>query len=200
MSTQDLPAAKKLTKAKRRDQLLQTALAIVRAEGTDTLALGILAERAGVSKPIAYAHFGSRSGLLIALYKQFDERQVALTLEALERAPRTLDDVARVLSNAYMNCYNSGGPEYHAISAALKGTDEMDSFHQELMDEYAGIHLKALLPYTNITKQDLRIYCVAIIGAAESLAREMLAGRITEKKAAAMLRLFIVRCLSPVSG
>ena len=200
MSTQASPAAKKLPKAKRRDQLLQTALAIVRAEGTDTLALGLLAERAGVSKPIAYEHFGSRSGLLIALYKQFNERQVALTLEALERAPRTLEDVARVLSNAYMNCYSSAGPECHAISAALRGTEEMDSFQQELMNEYAAIYLKALLPCTNTSRQDLRIYCVAIIGAAESIAREMLAGRITEKKAAATLRLFIIRCLSPVSG
>lgn len=196
MNVQTLLPAKKLPKAKRRDQLLQTALAIIRTEGTDTLALGLLAERAGVSKPIAYEHFGSRSGLLIALYKQFDERQVVLTMEALERAPRTLDDVARVLSNAYMHCYSSAGPECHAISAALKGTEEMDSFQQELMDSYAAIYLKALLPYTNTSKADLRIYCVAIIGAAESISREMLAARITEKKAAATLRLLIASFLS----
>ena len=200
MSSQALLPAKKLPKAKRRDQLLQTALAIVRAEGTDTLALGLLAERAGVSKPIAYEHFGSRSGLLIALYKQFDERQVALTHEALERAPRTLDDVARVLSDAYMNCYSSAGPECHAISAALRGTEEMDRFQQDLMDEYAAIYLKALMPYTAAPKKDLRLYCVAIIGAAEAISREMLAGRITKKKAATTLRHFIVQCLSPAKG
>lgn len=200
MSTQALPATKKLSKAARRDQLLQTALGIVRAEGTDILALGLLAERAGVSKPIAYGHFGSRSGLLIALYKQFDERQVAQTLEALERAPRTLDDVARVLGLAYMNCYNSAGPECQAISAALKGTEEMGSFYQDLMDGYIAIYLKALAPYSEMSKQDLRLYCIGIIGAAESLAREMLAGRITEKKAAATLRSFIVKSLSPESA
>lgn len=200
MSTQTLRAAKKLPKAERRDQLLQTALAIVRTEGTDTLALGLLAERAGVSKPIAYEHFGSRSGLLIALYKQFDERQVALTLEALERAPRTLDDVARVLSSAYMSCYSSAGPECQAISAALRGTEEMEAFQRELTDGYAAIYLKAFSPYTKMSKPDLRIYCVAIIGAAEAIAREMLAGRLTEKKAAATLRLLMVKCLSPADA
>lgn len=62
----------RLSKAERRHQLLTTARAIVREEGTDRLSLGHLAERAGVSKPVAYDHFGDRSGLLIALYRWID--------------------------------------------------------------------------------------------------------------------------------
>jgi AcrR family transcriptional regulator len=197
MSPETLPAAKKLPKAERRAQLLQTALAIVRAEGTDALTLGFLAERAGVSKPIAYEHFGSRSGLLIALYKQIDERQVAIALAALERAPRTLDDAARVLSDAYMNCYNSIGPEWHAIAAALRGAEEMEVIQHELMDEYAEIYFEAFLPYTKLSKHKLRVYCVGILGAAESISREMIRGRIDEKTASDVLRVFIVRCISP---
>src|SRR5687767_16006033 len=56
--------AKKLSKAERRKQLLETAHVIVRDEGTDALTLGYLAERAGVTKPIAYGHFETRAGLL----------------------------------------------------------------------------------------------------------------------------------------
>ncbi|WP_404799983.1 TetR/AcrR family transcriptional regulator [Actinoalloteichus fjordicus] len=33
-----------------------------------------LAERAGVSRPIAYDHFTTREGLLMALYQQYDEQ------------------------------------------------------------------------------------------------------------------------------
>ncbi|MHC8285601.1 helix-turn-helix domain-containing protein [Pseudomonas sp. XS1P51] len=33
--------------------------------GTDALTLATLAERAGVTKPVAYEHFRTRSGLLI---------------------------------------------------------------------------------------------------------------------------------------
>jgi hypothetical protein len=39
------PPAKKLSKAERRKQLLETAHEIVRDEGTDALTLGYLAER-----------------------------------------------------------------------------------------------------------------------------------------------------------
>jgi AcrR family transcriptional regulator len=186
-------SAKRLSKAERREQLLETALMIVKEEGTDVLTLGYLAERAGVSKPIAYEHFKSRSGLLIALYNQIDDRQVAALLHALERTPRRLDDVARVVSSAYMNCYMSAGPEWHAISAALKGDDEMDAFQQELIDSYVSLYRDAFAPYSDLPKDELHLRCVGIIGAAEAISREMIRGRITEATAAACLASLIVK-------
>lgn len=196
MSAQHSTAARRLPKAERRKQLIETALEIVRSEGTDALSLGLLAERAGVSKPIAYDHFTSRSGLLIALYREIDEKQVAAALDALERAPRRLEDVARVLSHAYMNCYTTIGPEWHAVSAALKGTEEMDAFQQELMDEYADIYLKAFRPYTDLSRRKLRTYCIGFLGAAESISREMLRGSISERAASDSLRSLIIGALS----
>ena len=59
------PRSGRLSSASRRRQLLAVALSIVREEGADRLTLGHLAQRAGVSKPVAYDHFGTRSGLLI---------------------------------------------------------------------------------------------------------------------------------------
>jgi AcrR family transcriptional regulator len=189
-------SAKRLSKAERRSQLLETALMIVREEGTDVLTLGYLAERAGVSKPIAYEHFKSRSGLLIALYNQIDDRQVAALLHALERTPRRLEDVARVVSSAYMNCYTSAGPEWHAISAALKGDDEMDAFQQELIDSYVSLYRDAFAPYSDLPKDELQLRCVGIIGAAEAISREMIRGRITEATAAACLASLIIKWLA----
>ncbi len=83
--------AKKLTKAERRKQLLETAHEIVRDEGTDALTLGYLAERAGVTKPIAYEHFETRAGLLVALYQEIDDRQVASLMDALKRTKPRLE-------------------------------------------------------------------------------------------------------------
>ena len=68
-------ATRRLSNAERRRQLLDTALVIVREEGADRLTLGHLAARAGVSKPVAYDHFGTRSGLLIELYRSIDAEQ-----------------------------------------------------------------------------------------------------------------------------
>jgi AcrR family transcriptional regulator len=190
------PSPKKLSKAERREQLLETALAIVREQGTDALTLGYLAERAGVSKPIAYEHFKTRSGLLIALYEQIDNRQVAALLLALERTPRRLEDVARVLSTAYMNCFTAVGPEWHAISAALKGDEEMEAFQRELIDSYVALYRDAFAPYSKLPEDELRLRCVGIIGAGDAIARDMVRGRVDEAAAAASLASLIVGWLA----
>ncbi|OJH35635.1 TetR/AcrR family transcriptional regulator [Cystobacter ferrugineus] len=189
-------SSKKLPKAQRRDQLLDIAQTIVREEGTDALTLGYLAERAGVSKPVAYEHFKTRSGLLIALYAEIDARQVKVLQDALERTRRRLEDVARVVSHAYMNCYTSVGPEWHAISAALKGDEEMEAFQRELIDSYVALYCEAFAPYTSLSKEELRLRCVGIIGAAEAISREMIRGRVEEAKAAATLATLIIHGLS----
>ena len=185
-------AAKKLSKAERREQLLDTAIGIVRESGADALTLGHLAECAGVSKPVVYEHFGSRAGLLIALYRQIDERQVKALLEALERAPRQLENVARIVSDATMHCYASVGPEVHAISAALKGSEEMEAAQQELMDGYVALYRDALAPFSNLSPADLHLRCVGIVGAAEAIAREMARGLTDVAQASANLAVLIV--------
>src|SRR5688500_17488341 len=76
-------SSKRLSKAERRAQLLDTALDVVRDEGTDALTLARVAERAGVSKPIAYQHFETRGGLLVALYERMDEAPRAKLVAAL---------------------------------------------------------------------------------------------------------------------
>lgn len=189
-------AGKRLPKASRREQLLKTAQKIAREQGTDALTLGYLAERAGVSKPIAYEHFGTRAGLLIALYKEIDARQVAALKLALKRTRRKLEDVARVMSEAYMHCYTLLGPEWLAISAALKGDEEMEAFQRELIDLYVGIYRDTLAPYSALSAARLRLICIGIIGAAEAIAREMTQGRIDEATAAETLATLIARSLS----
>lgn len=187
---------KRLPKDQRREQLLDIAQKIVREEGSDMLTLGYLAEKAGVSKPIAYNHFKTRSGLLIALFQRMDEQHVDTLLQALQRAPRRLEDIAQVASDSYMHCSASVGPEWDTISAALKGDEEMEIFKQELLDGYVDIYCKAFAPYSSLKKNDLRLLCIAIIGAAEAIAREMLMGRTDEKKAAAALCRLMIKSLS----
>jgi AcrR family transcriptional regulator len=186
------PHARKLPKAERRDQLLDTALRIVREQGTDALTLGTLAEQAGVSKPIAYEHFGTRSGLLIALYERIDDRQVAALHEALERTPRRLAEVARVVGAAYIDCTLSIGPEWHAISAALKGDERMEAFQQGLIDRYVDLYRDAFAPYAALPREDLHLRCVGILGAAEAIARDLVQGRTGEAAAVAALTALII--------
>jgi AcrR family transcriptional regulator len=187
--------AKKLSKPERRKQLLETAHKIVRAEGSDALTLGYLAERAGVTKPIAYEHFETRAGLLIALYQQIDDRQVAALMDALKRTKPRLSDVARVLAKAYVDCYCTIGPEWHAVSAALQGDEKMEKFQQSLTDRYAAIYCDAFAPYTKLPKEELRLRCLAILGAGDAITRELARGRTSESGASATLASLIMASL-----
>ncbi|MFG1943898.1 TetR/AcrR family transcriptional regulator [Nonomuraea sp. NPDC048826] len=181
----------RLSKPARREQLLDTALAIVRAHGTDSLTLVSLAEAAGVSRPIVYDHFGTRPGLLIALYRRLDERHRAASEEALRDAPPAPREIARVLSAAYFSCATDM-PEWTAVSAALKGNQEMEAIERELLDGYTDLMATALRPYSGLAREALRLRCAGALGAAEAIAAELNRGRATVAEAVAALTALII--------
>ncbi|MBF6168006.1 TetR/AcrR family transcriptional regulator [Streptomyces gardneri] len=184
----------RLSKQARREQLLDTALAIVRAEGADGLTLPTLAEAAGVSRPIVYDHFRTRPGLLLALYRRLDERQRAATAQALREAAPTAAELARVTSTAYFACA-ADMPEFNAISAALKGNPDMEAIQHEMYDSYADLMADALLPHSGLPADALRLRCVGVLGAAEAIATELNRERTTVAEAIAALTDLIVGSL-----
>ena len=180
-------ASRKLPKAERREQLLETAHAIVREEGTEALALGRLAERAGVSKPIAYEHFGTRSGLLMALFNAYNDRQLDAQRDALAAGGRTLGDVARILAEAYVTCANSIGPEMGAVYAALSGTEETADFRQSVRDGYLAEYRIAFGRFVVLPAHTGNAIYSALLGAAEAASQDAAAGRTTHEDAVSAL-------------
>ncbi|GLF95333.1 TetR/AcrR family transcriptional regulator [Streptomyces yaizuensis] len=176
----------RLSKQARREQLLDTARAIVRTRGTDGLTLVTLAEEAGVSRPIAYDHFATRPGLLLALHRRLDEHHRAAITRALRDAAPSAREVARVISAAYFACATDM-PELSAVSAALKGNPEMEAIQHELTDSYADLMAGALLPYSGLAPQTLRLRCVGVLGAAEAIAAELNRERATDGEAVTAL-------------
>jgi AcrR family transcriptional regulator len=191
-----LATAKRMAKEQRRRQLLETASEIVRTEGTEALTLGYLAERAGVTKPIAYEHFGTRAGLLIALYRDYDERQTLVMRAALEAHGRTLEDVAEIVSAAYIDCVLTAGPEVGAISAALSATEEMEDFRQSLRDSYVAEYRKAFARFLTLPRQEGQVLMEGILGASEALAQAAASGRTSRAQAIAALSRIMLGALS----
>lgn len=190
----------KLPRADRRAQLLDTAYAIVREHGTDALTLGALAKEAGVSKPIAYSHFETRSGLLTALYQEINERRLAAVAAELTDTPANLPAIARMLAAAYMSCHAALGPEWHAIGAAMQGDAAMHACHERIIDGYVDFFHDALAPVSPLASAPLRRRCIGIIGAAEALSAAMVRGRVSERLAAADLESLIVAALVPAAS
>jgi len=174
---------KRMTNKQRRNQLLQTAYDIVRAEGTEALTLAHVAERAGVSKPIAYEHFGTRSGLLIAMYRDYDEQQTRAMRAALGAGGNTIKDVTSILSAAYVDCAVSSGPEYGAITAALSATEEMEELLQACRASFLAECRDAFAPFMKIPRKQIQALLVGILGAAEALSQAAADGRLSRAEA-----------------
>jgi AcrR family transcriptional regulator len=183
-------ATKKLPKAVRREQLLETAQAIMIEEGTDALTLGYLAERAGVSKPIAYEHFGTRAGLLIALCSDYDRRQMQAQRRAIEAGGETLEDAAAIFASSYVSCVLDMGPAMGAAFAALSATEETADFRQSLRRGYVERYREGFGRLVKLPENDDAIF-LGFLGAAEALAQDAAAGRVSREQAAeALSRIF----------
>lgn len=177
-------ASRRLAKPERRRQLLDTALQVIREEGADRLTLGYLAVRAEVSKPVVYEHFGTRSGLLIALYKLLDARQSDALRQALTTGDRDLKETAALLAAAYIHCAVDTGGEWHAIGAALAGSEEKGAVLQELLGGYVQLFAGVLGAHCELSPAELSRRCVGLVGAGEALAAAMVQGTYTEADAA----------------
>ncbi|MFC9660132.1 TetR/AcrR family transcriptional regulator [Nocardia sp. NPDC127606] len=181
----------RLAKPARREQLLDTALTLVREQGTDGLTLATLAEAAGVSRPIVYDHFGTRPELLLALYRQLDERHRLASEQAARDATPTVDEIARVMSAAYFACATDM-PEFDAISAALKGNPDVQAIQHGMLDSYRDWMAATLQPFSSLSTTALRLRCVGVLGAAETLAAELNLGTTTPEEAISALTDLIV--------
>lgn len=175
---------RRLPGAERRRQLLDTALGIVRDEGADRLALGHLAARASVSKPVAYDHFGTRSGPLIQLYKWIDDERVNAFQEAMAVADQGFEETVRTLAAAYIHCAADMTDEFDAVGAALAGSEEKAAVFQELLDHSVQMFVSVLKPHSNLPAAELERRCIGLVGAGEALSAALVRGRCDETEVA----------------
>lgn len=176
-----------MPKEERRAQLLRTALAILRQEGAEALTLGHVAERAGVTKPIAYGHFGSRGGLLLALFHALDDPTTEALRAALAKGGKSLEEVVAILSHTYLYACQANGPEFHALLDALEAGEETRGFLREwrafLVEEFR----KGLAPHVRLPRRQLQALLLGLLGSAEILAEAANAGRLSRAMATATL-------------
>ncbi len=177
------PRSNRLSKALRRRQLLETARLIVREEGADRLTLGHLAVRAGVSKPVAYDHFGTRSGLLIELYRWIDTEKVTAFQDAMTLGTRGRDETVNLLAAAYIECAADMEGEFQAVGAALAGSDEKASVFEELLANSVQMFVSVLKPHSILPPAELERRCIGLVGGGEALAAAKLRGSCSEAEA-----------------
>jgi AcrR family transcriptional regulator len=107
----------RLSRAERRDALLDAAVALVTSGELAAVSMETVAERAGVSRPLVYKHFANRHDLLAAVY-----RREAVDLHrrlAAEVVPATsLEDMYRRLIRGALRAAGERGHVFAALRAA----------------------------------------------------------------------------------
>jgi AcrR family transcriptional regulator len=171
-----------LLREERHRQLLDVAWRLVREEGTDALTLPRLSEEAGVTKPVIYDHFGTRNGLLIALYKDFDTRQTAIFDAAIGSSEPTLEGTARVIATSYVECILTQGREMPGVLAALAGSPEMEAVKRDYQLAFIEKCRRALAPFTG-PRSIAQAGFWAMLGAADALSHAAVTGEITARQA-----------------
>ncbi len=171
--------AERLSHEERHRQLLEIARRMVGEEGTERLTLARLAERAGVSKPVAYDHFHRRIDLLLELYRWIDTEKVDAFREHMESSGKGSRETVEKLARAYIDCASDVAGEFTAVGAALAGTPEKASVFSDLLENSVRMFLAVLGPHVALAPSELERRCRAFVAAGECLAADVVLGRST---------------------
>lgn len=182
---------RRLARGERLRQLLDASWQLIRAEGTDALTLGRLADVAGVTKPVVYDHFGTRNGLLAALYQDFDVRQTAVIDAAIAGSKSTLQDKARVIAARYVECVMTQGREIPGVLAALGGSPELAAVKRQYQQAFIEKCQATLAPFAGTQGVPLASLW-AMLGAADALSHAAVVGDIGEEDARSELQATIL--------
>ena len=88
--------------------LLDVAAEIALTEGPDAVSMEVVAERAGVSRPLVYKHYKNREELLGAVYRR-SARQVHRQLVAEVEAAGTVEEMFRALVHGALSVAGERG-------------------------------------------------------------------------------------------
>ncbi len=99
----------RLSAADRRAQLIEVGRTVFAERGFDGTAVEEIAERAGISKPVVYEHFGGKEGL----YAVIVDREMELVIETISSAiseglPRERVDAATLAFLVYVRDHPDG--------------------------------------------------------------------------------------------
>jgi AcrR family transcriptional regulator len=112
-------AGGRLQSAARRDALLDSVVALVRAKGVRVVSMEAVAERAGVSRPLVYKHFANRDELLAAAYRR-EASKLHQELAAEVASSGRVEEMYRALLRGSIRATVERGQIFTALRAAVR--------------------------------------------------------------------------------
>lgn len=162
------------------EQLLDTALALVKEHGVSQLAVQQLSARSGVSMGSLYHHFGSRDGVVFALYRRSLEHMLgSITAVVLEH--RSARAGVRALVKAYLAWIAANPDEARVIYGVAEA--DLSAAHRAEVNALGERLVAPLAAWLAPHAAAGRVIAIApglieilLIGPAAEAARRILAG------------------------
>lgn len=200
MNQLDSNARTRLSRADRRQQLLEVARALIAEEGADAVTLALVAEKAGVSKPMAYDHFETRTGLLLALLEDADRHYEGVARARIASAPETVEAIAAIVAEAYIACALEAGPAAAALTAAIEANGDARDVGRASRDLHAKQFAEAFAPVLPVSDARSHLIFIGLVAAANTLCAELTAGRISEQAATETLTHLLNTSVAPLAA
>jgi AcrR family transcriptional regulator len=130
----------RLTAAARRAQLIEVGRAVFAKAGYEATSVEEIAERAKVSKPIVYEHFGGKEGLYAVIVDREVEHIVSRIVEAITAgSPRERLEQAALAFLTYVKQRPDGFAVLLRDAPSSKRSGEMPALMYDLADRVGGI-------------------------------------------------------------
>lgn len=188
---------KRLTKEARREQLLAVAKALLTRDGAQEMTLASVAARAGVSKPIAYDHFGSRSGLLVALLAETSRYYQTDAEAKIAAAPASLPAIAKIVATAYVKCAIEAGPAVTVLAAAAEADANARAAGRAMQQTHANSFQRAFSAVLDANAASLPLLFRGLVAAANAICDDRTQEKITTQAAIEALNHLLVTSLTP---
>ena len=132
--------APRLKAAARRDQLVEVGRTVFAQRGFEAASVEEIAERAGITKPIVYEHFGGKEGLYAVVVDREIDHIVKSIVDAISSGtPRERLERAALAFLTYVEDRPGGFAVLLRDAPASKRTGEMPALMYDLADRVGAI-------------------------------------------------------------
>ena len=143
----------RMTAAERREQLLDTAKAIVGEQGFHAVSIEAVARRAGITRPVVYGHFADLEALLEAMIERESERALRQLAAVLPESLGVGDPRAALITalRGYLEAVRADPVTWRLVLMPPEGAPEVLRAHiTQGRDAVIAVLAKAVEPSGDI--------------------------------------------------
>jgi AcrR family transcriptional regulator len=161
--------------ADRRERLMTAAYTLYAKPGFTATTIERLCSEARISNRAFYECFGGREELLQALHERCAEESLAVVTQAVQEAPKTLDDRVKAGIHAYIEFTTADWRRARIMHVEVRRSgDVLTQSRQRAVDAFARLIEEASADFVQTTGLNRRLVALGVVGSLQELLIEWL--------------------------